>query len=301
MKKVIYTLILATFFICSLALVSSATSAFYVSDDIYELSIMGSSPSSYGDTYFGSDTSGNVPYGTYEYYTNITHYYEYGLDVTISRISNIEAFQLRYSSLTYDDFRQYWMDLYYTLDYGDPLYNIANAYAYEITESEYYYYRDYAIPVSGVSWEEIDLEIKSWYNSLDWQIIENYTINSMTTLRAFLDDNATYNIDVMEERIANLIELNNFKQEEIVALENIRQELLTEIDEVRNLSYTTGYNDGMEESGALKQGIITLVSAPMYIIGNLLDFEVFGISLFSLLTSIITILIIAFVIKKLSN
>lgn len=66
-------------------------------------------------------------------------------------------------------------------------------------------------------------------------------------------------------------------------------------------SYNLGYSAGMTDGEHFEEGITSILSAPMYFLGNVLQFDVFGINVFSVVCSIFTLLIIAFVIKKLAN
>lgn len=65
--------------------------------------------------------------------------------------------------------------------------------------------------------------------------------------------------------------------------------------------YTQGTYNGMQETESLKVGLLTILSAPFYVLGGILDFEILGINLFNIITGLLTVCLFAFVVKRLIN
>lgn len=63
-------------------------------------------------------------------------------------------------------------------------------------------------------------------------------------------------------------------------------------------SYNQGYNDGLNESDIAENTILTIFSAPTYILATIFDFELFGINLYSLICFFLTLTIVAFILKR---
>lgn len=72
-------------------------------------------------------------------------------------------------------------------------------------------------------------------------------------------------------------------------------------DEGLNDGYGEGYSDGtqngLKEGQALQNGIKTIFSAPIYIITEVLDFEILGFSIYKFILSIITIFLFGYIVK----
>lgn len=63
--------------------------------------------------------------------------------------------------------------------------------------------------------------------------------------------------------------------------------------------YTEGTYNGMQETESLKTALLTIFSSPLYVFGGILDFEIFGLNLFNLISTLLTIMLFAFVVKHL--
>lgn len=72
-----------------------------------------------------------------------------------------------------------------------------------------------------------------------------------------------------------------------------------------NSGYDQGYKegeyDGMNSTSILKSSILTVMSGPFVIVSNALNFEIFGINIFTFIQIILTILIVAFLISRLKG
>lgn len=65
--------------------------------------------------------------------------------------------------------------------------------------------------------------------------------------------------------------------------------------------YNEGENVGLQASDVAKTGILTVISAPFYILGNVFNIEIFGINLLSIITILITLSLVAFFLKKIKG
>lgn len=72
-----------------------------------------------------------------------------------------------------------------------------------------------------------------------------------------------------------------------------------------NQGYTQGYKegeyDGMNSTSILKSTILTVLSGPFVVVSNALNFEIFGINIYTFIQIILTILIVAFLITRLKG
>jgi len=101
------------------------------------------------------------------------------------------------------------------------------------------------------------------------------------------------------------------KQEEIFNLSATNSEILEEhskfVDDYNELlenskdSYNNGYNKGLEEAEALSNGLMNVFSAPMFVFGEVFNFEIFGINFFDIIKFILTIGIVGFVLRKIRS
>ena len=81
------------------------------------------------------------------------------------------------------------------------------------------------------------------------------------------------------------------------------------VDAAYNNGYNSGYDqgykegeyDGMNSTSILKSTILTVMSGPFVIVSNALNFEIFGINIFTFIQIILTILIVAFLITRLKG
>ena len=81
------------------------------------------------------------------------------------------------------------------------------------------------------------------------------------------------------------------------------------IDAAYNNGYNSGYDqgykegeyDGMNSTSILKSVILTVMSGPFVIVSNALNFEIFGINIYTFIQIILTILIVAFLITRLKG
>lgn len=65
--------------------------------------------------------------------------------------------------------------------------------------------------------------------------------------------------------------------------------------------YKNGEYDGLEASKGLSSMVLTVLSAPFVIISNTLNFEILGINILNLVKVILTVLVVAFAIRKLKG
>jgi len=101
------------------------------------------------------------------------------------------------------------------------------------------------------------------------------------------------------------------KQEAIFNLSATNSEILEEhskfVDDYNELlenskdSYNNGYNKGLEEAEALSNGLMNVFSAPMFVFGEVFNFEIFGINFFDIIKFILTIGIVGFVLRKIRS
>lgn len=63
-------------------------------------------------------------------------------------------------------------------------------------------------------------------------------------------------------------------------------------------NYQIGYNDGLTEGDTFNEGLITIFSSPMYVFGEIFDFEIFGIDFINIIQFLITVSVVGFVISK---
>lgn len=63
-------------------------------------------------------------------------------------------------------------------------------------------------------------------------------------------------------------------------------------------SYNIGYNDGLNESDIAENTILTIFSAPTYILSTIFDFELFGINIYALICFFLTLTVISFILKR---
>ena len=77
----------------------------------------------------------------------------------------------------------------------------------------------------------------------------------------------------------------------------------TQYSSYGNLKYSEGYNTGFNDSengkSTFKSLMFSIMDAPFNVLSNAFDFEIFGINLSSFLISIVSLLLIFFVIRKL--
>lgn len=59
-----------------------------------------------------------------------------------------------------------------------------------------------------------------------------------------------------------------------------------------------GYTEGVGEGEVASNFLLTLFSAPTYILSTIFNFEIFGINIYLLITFLLTIVIVGFVLKK---
>lgn len=66
---------------------------------------------------------------------------------------------------------------------------------------------------------------------------------------------------------------------------------------VQQDAYLRGYSDGAKDSNYMKNTLITIFSSPYYILNEVFDFEIFGISISKIIMFVISCLLVGFVIK----
>lgn len=70
-------------------------------------------------------------------------------------------------------------------------------------------------------------------------------------------------------------------------------------EEGKELSYNQGYTDGTKESDVAQNYLLTLFSAPAYILSTIFSFEILGLNVYTLIAFLVTLAVIGFVLKKL--
>lgn len=241
--------------------------------------------------------SGDISYGNssnFLFSSLILEGRDYESNLVSFAISNVEAFQNRYSQYSFSQFIMELEDEYFSYE-NQSAYALLNIFNFYLHEAGYLNIINYSPPSASSVWAEVDSTINTWYTSIDGLIYEPITITSQSSLNIFLTDNVSHFFDVStSQAYQNGVDSQNAVIQEL-------QQQVDGIPQLQEKSYITGYNDGIKEGDSLKEGALTIVSAPMYILGNMLDFEVFGINLFRFVMSLLTVVIIAFVIKKISN
>lgn len=66
----------------------------------------------------------------------------------------------------------------------------------------------------------------------------------------------------------------------------------------KELSYNKGYTDGLAESDIAENTILTIFSAPTYILSTIFDFEIFGLNIYTLICFFLTLTIVSFILKR---
>lgn len=90
-----------------------------------------------------------------------------------------------------------------------------------------------------------------------------------------------------------------FAQDVIIIYQMSSSETINDsIQSIYNTAYDKGYNDGLNESNIAQNTILTLFSAPTYILSTVFGFEIFGINIYTLICFILTISIVAVIIKR---
>lgn len=70
---------------------------------------------------------------------------------------------------------------------------------------------------------------------------------------------------------------------------------------LKEAAYNKGETDGLNASGIAKEGILSIVSAPFYFLSGIFNFEIFGVNLFSIISVILTLAVVAFFFKKIKG
>lgn len=63
--------------------------------------------------------------------------------------------------------------------------------------------------------------------------------------------------------------------------------------------YGEGYTDGIAEGNIAENTILTILSAPAYVLSTIFNFEIFGLNAYTLVTFVLTISLVGVVLKKL--
>lgn len=71
------------------------------------------------------------------------------------------------------------------------------------------------------------------------------------------------------------------------------------LEEGKTMSYNQGYTDGTKEADVAENYLLTLFSAPAYILSTIFSFEILGLNVYALIAFLITLAVIGFVLKKL--
>lgn len=70
-----------------------------------------------------------------------------------------------------------------------------------------------------------------------------------------------------------------------------------EIAETGNYYYNKGYNAGLNDSDVIERGFMQIFNAPMYVLQEMFNFELFGINFYNILKFFLTIGVVYFAIK----
>lgn len=114
-------------------------------------------------------------------------------------------------------------------------------------------------------------------------------------------DTISEELEFYESEYHTLIDLGIEAQNEIERLTNANNLLSSEIEYLKSNNsalYDKGYSDAQKNSQALESGLITIFSAPMYIFGQVFNYEILGVNILSLIQVILTLCIVVFVVKK---
>lgn len=65
-----------------------------------------------------------------------------------------------------------------------------------------------------------------------------------------------------------------------------------------NSAYSNGYNKGLEEADIAENTLLTLFSAPTYILSTVFNFEIFGINVYAIVCFVLTLGVVAFILKR---
>lgn len=300
MKKIYITLFLILVLAFALVVVSSATSVMYnSSDSAFNDMIEESSNPTYADLMTGQFNGsyinyGNVTNGNFTIFVMTLASYENSYETYVYWVSDVEAFQIRYNGYTYNSFLT-------ELD-NNGYYDLS----YRFNESGFTYLLNYQLVDTStmVEWSTVDTVVKDWYiNDYNAPVYENIDISSESSLNAFLNDNVNVATEYSKQYA--------YSEGYGVGYDTAENEASTTINELNNTinnleisldeALENGYAQGMADANAVERGIMSIVGAPMYILTSVFDVEIFGINLLNLITTIMTIIIVAWVVKKLAN
>lgn len=119
-------------------------------------------------------------------------------------------------------------------------------------------------------------------------------------------DGETDTYDAAADYVENWFTLQGLKQY-IVADETLPSKDIFEYEFNHNsvafkeATYSAGETDGLNASGIAKEGILSIVSAPFYFFSGIFNFEIFGVNLFSIISVILTLAVVAFFFKKIKG
>ena len=160
------------------------------------------------------------------------------------------------------------------------------------------------------------------YNDLN--MVHNLTVKQYTELNKehnelrdnYTDLNGSYNLlnEKYEVLLNNKESLQN-RYDELLLAKNELGEKYRELNTEHTFlqedydtllvnsaeSYNYGYNKGLEESGFLTNGMITIFNSPMYVLGEIFNFEILGINILSIIKFLLTVGIFGFVLKKIRS
>ena len=80
-----------------------------------------------------------------------------------------------------------------------------------------------------------------------------------------------------------------------------KNELEINVLELKRISYLEGESAGLETSEVAKDSILSIISAPFYFFSNVFNFEIMGINIYSIISLLLTLAVLAFFFKKIKG
>lgn len=270
------------------ALIICTCLALTVSADYYELN--GNNPSSQFDGvssfyYYGVDSDENVLFQCFQF---------------TDRLNGTDGYYYRFSKYV----AEYLIDEYYTV-LGEDLALTPSGYDWSAIMS-YFSIGTIQGPSLTVYWGDYDEYNGNQVNSLYSFFIDYVQYSSNTNffegLSALLESyNDTYKLAGLQAANNNLVDENLSLTQEINRLQAVvsrfPEQLQQRYNDGKNDGLQEGYTNGMNEANALENGLITVMNAPFYILKGVFNFEIFGINILTIILSIMTLLIVGFIVK----
>lgn len=190
-------------------------------------------------------------------------------------------------------------------DFSDGTYNIQYLYFYMgdlngdlfIIDNQLNFYYDILPLYNDIGSLLNDSEIYYYWT-------EKYPYADLNDLYWLLGGNSTYLSDIFYSIKSDFYNIENLSYNNGITegyANGFTEGYANGITEGYSNGFTEGTYNGMQESEALKGGLLTILSAPFYVLGGILDFDILGINLLDIFTGLLTLCLFAFVVKKLIN